>query len=130
MKRVLITGINGQDGSYLSEFLLGKGYEVFGLVRRSSSISRPRIEHLAREGGGQFHLVYGDMNESFSLYRVVRDTRPNEVYNLASQSHVRVSFEVPEDTLEENGLGTLRLLEAIREPGVEAKFYQASSSEL
>lgn len=129
MKRALITGINGQDGSYLSELLIEKGYEVFGMVRRSSSINRDRIDHLTR-AGGNVRLVYGDMNDSLSLYRVVRDTRPDELYNLASQSHVRVSFEVPEDTLEVNGLGTLRLLEALRETGGGARFYQASSSEL
>ena len=130
MKRALITGVNGQDGSYLSELLLGKGYEVFGLVRRSSSINRARIDHLTQSGGGSLKLIYGDMNDGASLHRVVRDVRPVEVYNLAGQSHVRVSFEVPEQTMEVNALGTLRLLAALREAGVGARFYQASSSEL
>src|SRR3954464_11883724 len=99
-KRALITGITGQDGSYLAELLLEKGYEIYGLVRRSSSINRPRIDHLTRGdgsyGGKQIQLLYGDMNDSISLGRVVRDVQPDEVYNLAGQSHVRVSFEMPE----------------------------------
>lgn len=133
-KRALITGITGQDGSYLAELLLDKGYEVFGLVRRSSSIKRSRIDHLTRsseeETGKQIHLLYGDMNDSISLNRTVREVEPDEVYNLAGQSHVRVSFEMPEHTADVDAVGTLRLLEAIREAKPDARFYQASSSEL
>jgi GDPmannose 4,6-dehydratase len=133
-KRALITGITGQDGSYLAELLLGKGYEVFGLVRRSSSIKRSRIDHLSytfdQEPTKPIHLLYGDMNDGISLNRTVREVEPDEVYNLAGQSHVRVSFEMPEHTADIDALGTLRLLEAIREAKPDAKFYQASSSEL
>ena len=139
MKRALITGITGQDGSYLAELLLEKGYHVVGLVRRSSTVTRGRIDHLtdrAEKGGasdrpgGRLELVYGDLNEGISLNRVVRETRPDEVYNLAGQSHVRVSFEVPEHTANIDALGPLRLLEALREESPEARFYQASTSEL
>jgi GDPmannose 4,6-dehydratase len=134
MKRALITGITGQDGSYLTELLLEKGYQVAGLVRRSSSISRPRIDHLPHQASGEelspLQLVYGDMNDSISLARIIRDVQPDEVYNLAGQSHVRVSFEMPEHTASIDGLGPLRLLEAIREAKPDAKFYQASTSEL
>lgn len=133
-KRALITGITGQDGSYLAELLLDKGYEVFGLVRRSSSITRSRIDHLTRskdaEPGKQIHLLYGDMNDGISLNRTVREVEPDEVYNLAGQSHVRVSFELPEHTADVDAVGTLRLLEAIREAKPDARFYQASTSEL
>lgn len=133
-KRALITGITGQDGSYLSELLLGKGYEVYGLVRRSSSITRERIDHLTgpqgAHEGSRLHLLYGDMNDSASLGRAVREAEPDEVYNLAGQSHVRVSFEMPEHTADIDALGALRLLEVIRELKPDAKFYQASSSEL
>jgi GDPmannose 4,6-dehydratase len=133
-KRALITGITGQDGSYLAELLLDKGYEVFGLVRRSSSVSRSRIDHLTRspdaEPGKHLHLLYGDMNDGISLNRIVREVEPDEVYNLAGQSHVRVSFEMPEHTADIDAVGTLRLLEAIREARPGARFYQASSSEL
>jgi GDPmannose 4,6-dehydratase len=133
-KRALITGITGQDGSYLAELLLEKGYEVFGLVRRSSSVSRSRIDHLTRttgaEPGKHIHLHYGDMNDGISLNRIVREVEPDEVYNLAGQSHVRVSFEMPEHTADIDAVGTLRLLEAIREARPGARFYQASSSEL
>jgi GDPmannose 4,6-dehydratase len=130
-KRALITGITGQDGSYLAELLLDKGYEVFGLVRRSSSVSRSRIDHLTRASEGKpIHLLYGDMNDGISLNRIVREVEPDEVYNLAGQSHVRVSFEMPEHTADIDAIGTLRLLEAIREAKPDAKFYQASSSEL
>ena len=133
-KRALITGITGQDGSYLAELLLEKGYEVFGLVRRSSSITRSRIDHLTRssdeEAGKHIHLLYGDMNDSISLNRTVREVEPDEVYNLAGQSHVRVSFEMPEHTADVDAVGTLRLLEALREARPDARFYQASSSEL
>ncbi|HEX8888799.1 MAG TPA: GDP-mannose 4,6-dehydratase [Pyrinomonadaceae bacterium] len=133
-KRALITGITGQDGSYLAELLLEKGYEVYGLVRRSSSINRPRIDHLTRAGGDEgasrIKLLYGDMNDSISLARVVRDVQPDEVYNLAGQSHVRVSFEMPEHTANIDAVGALRLLEVMREIKPDARFYQASSSEL
>lgn len=133
-KRALITGITGQDGSYLAELLLDKGYEVFGLVRRSSSVSRSRIDHLTRpadaDSGKHIHLLYGDMNDGISLNRIVREVEPDEVYNLAGQSHVRVSFEMPEHTADIDAVGTLRLLEAIREARPGARFYQASSSEL
>jgi GDPmannose 4,6-dehydratase len=133
-KRALITGITGQDGSYLAELLLEKGYEVFGLVRRSSSIKRSRIDHLTHSFGGdveqQIQLLYGDMNDSISLNRTVREVLPDEVYNLAGQSHVRVSFEMPEHTADVDAVGTLRLLEALREAKPDARFYQASSSEL
>ena len=133
-KRALITGITGQDGSYLAELLLEKGYEVYGLVRRSSSINRPRIDHLTRAGGDEgassIKLLYGDMNDSISLGRVVRDVQPDEVYNLAGQSHVRVSFEMPEHTADIDAVGALRLLEVMREMKPDARFYQASSSEL
>ena len=130
--RALITGITGQDGSYLAELLLEKGYEVFGLVRRASSIRRSRIDHLtqAAAAGRQIQLLYGDMNDGISLNRTVREVQPDEVYNLAGQSHVRVSFEMPEHTANIDGLGTLRLLEALREVKPDAKYYQASSSEL
>jgi GDPmannose 4,6-dehydratase len=135
MRRALITGITGQDGSYLTELLLEKEYEVYGLVRRASALNRGRIDHLTRARGsgepcGRVHLVYGDMNDAISLSRILRDVRPDEVYNLASQSHVRVSFEVPEHTADVNALGALRLLEAIRDSGLDLRFYQASSSEL
>jgi GDPmannose 4,6-dehydratase len=133
-KRALITGITGQDGSYLAELLLDKGYEVYGLVRRSSSVSRSRIDHLTRstdtDAGKHIHLLYGDMNDGISLNRIVREVQPDEVYNLAGQSHVRVSFEMPEHTADIDAVGTLRLLEAIREARPGARFYQASSSEL
>src|SRR3954469_25784086 len=127
-KRALITGITGQDGSYLAELLLERGYEVYGLVRRSSSITRSRIDHLT--SAGRIKLLYGDMNDSISLGRVVRDVLPDEVYNLAGQSHVRVSFEMPEHTADIDAVGALRLLEVIRETKPDARFYQASSSEL
>jgi GDPmannose 4,6-dehydratase len=132
-KRALITGITGQDGSYLTELLLEKGYEVYGLIRRSSSFNTGRIDHLYQdphEPGTRLRLVYGDLNDSSSLNTVLRQTEPDEIYNLGAQSHVRVSFDVPEYTGEVTGLGTVRLLEAIRELGMRPKFYQASSSEL
>lgn len=138
MKRALITGITGQDGSYLTEILLEKGYEVFGLVRRSSTITRRRIDHLTHAAEGaeskphveRIHLLYGDMNDGISLNRIVREVEPDEVYNLAGQSHVRVSFEMPEHTANIDALGSLRLLEALREAKPDARYYQASSSEL
>jgi len=130
--KALITGITGQDGSYLTEFLLKKGYEVHGIVRRSSSMNRSRIDpiHQSPLVGKRLHLVYGDLNDASSINRIIRTVKPGEIYNLAAQSHVKVSFEIPEYTSEVTGLGTLRILEAIRESGLKTKFYQASSSEL
>jgi GDPmannose 4,6-dehydratase len=133
MKKALITGITGQDGSYLAELLLAKGYEVIGLVRRSSSFNTRRIDHLYKdphEAGVKLRLIYGDLNDASSLNHVLRTTKPNEIYNLGAQSHVRVSFDVPEYTAEVTGLGSVRLLEAIREMDLDCRFYQASSSEL
>ena len=133
MKTALITGITGQDGSYLAELLLGKGYTVYGIIRRSSSFNTGRIDHIyedPHEHGARLHLVYGDLNDASSLNKVIRTIRPDEIYHLGAQSHVRVSFDVPEYTGEITALGTARLLEAIRESGVETKFYNASSSEM
>jgi len=133
MPRALITGITGQDGSYLSELLLAKGYEVYGIVRRSSSFNTGRIDHVYQdphEKGVRLRLMYGDLNDASSLNKIVRAVRPDEIYNLGAQSHVRVSFDVPEYTAEITGLGTVRLLEAIRDSGITPRFYQASSSEL
>lgn len=132
-KRALITGITGQDGSFLTELLLKKDYEVYGIIRRSSSFNTDRIDHLYQdphEKDTRLRLVYGDLNDSSSLNTVLRQTQPDEIYNLGAQSHVRVSFDVPEYTAEVTGLGTVRILEAIRETGIKPKFYQASSSEL
>ena len=132
-KKALITGITGQDGSYLAELLLSKGYEVSGIIRRSSSFNTQRIDHIyedPHESGRRLSLVYGDLNDASSLNKILRDLRPDEIYNLGAQSHVRVSFDIPEYTAEIGALGTLRLLEAIRETGVKTRFYQASSSEL
>ncbi len=132
-KRALITGITGQDGSYLTELLLEKGYEVYGIIRRSSSFNTERIDHLYQdphEPNARLKMFYGDLNDSSSLNTVLRRTEPDEIYNLGAQSHVRVSFDVPEYTGEVTGLGTVRILEAIRETGIRPKFYQASSSEL
>ena len=135
MKKALITGVTGQDGSYLAEFLLGKGYEVHGLKRRTSLFNTDRIDHLFQdphEKKLRFLLHYGDMTDSSSLQRVVQKVQPDEIYNLAAQSHVAVSFQEPEYTANSGGLGTLRLLETIRTLGLSKKtrFYQASSSEL
>ncbi len=135
MKKALITGITGQDGAYLAEFLLNKGYEVHGIKRRASLFNTGRIDHLYQdphEGGRRLILHYGDMTDSTGLIHVVQKVQPDEVYNLAAQSHVDVSFEEPEYTADSNALGTLRLLEAIRILGLEKKvrFYQASTSEL
>jgi GDPmannose 4,6-dehydratase len=132
-RRALITGITGQDGSFLTELLLEKGYEVYGIIRRSSSFNTDRIDHLYQdphEQGTRLRLLYGDLNDSSSLNTILRQTAPDEIYNLGAQSHVRVSFDVPEYTGEVTGLGTVRILEAIREAGIRPKFYQASSSEL
>ncbi|MBK6528743.1 MAG: GDP-mannose 4,6-dehydratase [Deltaproteobacteria bacterium] len=133
MKRALITGITGQDGSYLTELLLEKGYEVHGVVRRSSSFNTERLDHLYRdphERGVNLYLHYGDLNDASSLQSIVSEVQPDEVYNLGAQSHVRVSFDIPEYTGEVTALGAIRMLEAIRKVGVQCKFYQASSSEL
>jgi GDPmannose 4,6-dehydratase len=132
-KRALITGITGQDGSYLAELLLAKGYDVYGLIRRSSSFNTDRIDHLYQdphEPGTRLRLLYGDLNDSSSLNTVLRQTSPDEIYNLGAQSHVRVSFDIPEYTADVTALGAVRILEAIRELGIRPKFYQASSSEL
>ncbi len=132
-KRALITGITGQDGSYLTELLLEKGYEVYGIIRRSSSFNTDRIDHLYQdphEPGTRLRLLYGDLNDSSSLNTILRQVQPDQIYNLGAQSHVRVSFDVPEYTGEVTGLGTVRLLEAIRDTGIKTRFYQASSSEL
>lgn len=130
MKKALITGITGQDGSYLAEFLLKKGYEVHGIIRRSSSDFRERIVHL--EGSDNFHLHYGDLTDSISIIKVVSAVRPDEIYNLAAQSHVQVSFDVPEFTANIDAIGPLRILEAVRIAGLEkcCRIYQASTSEL
>ncbi len=133
MKRALITGITGQDGSYLTELLLEKGYEVHGIIRRSSSINTDRIDHLYKDPhvhGVKLFLHYGDLSDSSSISRLVASIRPDEIYNLGAQSHVRVSFDIPEYTGDVDGLGSLRILDAIRESGIKTKFYQASSSEL
>lgn len=133
-KKALITGITGQDGSYLTELLLSKGYEVYGIIRRASTFNTERIDHIYQdphESGRRMHLLYGDLNDASSLNKILRDVQPDEIYNLGAQSHVRVSFDIPEYTAEVGGLGTLRLLEAIRETGLhKTRFYQASSSEL
>lgn len=133
MRTALITGVTGQDGSYLSELLLSKDYEVHGIVRRSSSFNRLRLEHLCHDPAifdRRFFLHYGDLTDSSNLNRIIERVKPTEIYNLGAQSHVQVSFEVPEYTAEADAIGTLRLLDAIRETGVNARFYQASTSEL
>src|SRR6266852_2300578 len=135
MKKALITGITGQDGSYLAEFLLARGYQVHGIKRRSSLLNTERVDHLYEDPhvpGRRFFLHYGDMTDANSLLCVVERVQPDEIYNLAAQSHVAVSFEQPEYTANADALGTLRLLDAIRVLGLEKKvrFYQASSSEL
>ena len=130
MKKAFITGVTGQDGSYLAEFLLDKGYEVHGLMRRTSTEYKERIEHL--RGNPGFYLHFGDMTDSLAIIRVMKAVQPDEVYNLAAQSHVHVSFDVPEFTANADAIGTLRLLEAMRLLGIEksCRFYQASTSEL
>ncbi|MEM0940064.1 MAG: GDP-mannose 4,6-dehydratase [Bacteroidota bacterium] len=135
MKRALITGITGQDGAYLAEFLLEKGYEVHGIKRRSSSFNTKRIDHLFHDPhvrGKNFHLHYGDLTDSLNLTKIIQETQPDEIYNLAAQSHVKVSFETPEYTANVDGLGTLRILEAVRLLKIteKTKIYQASTSEL
>jgi len=135
VKKALITGITGQDGSYLAEFLLEKGYEVHGIKRRASSFNTQRVDHIYQDPhvkNQNFVLHYGDLTDSSSLTRILQEIQPDEVYNLGAQSHVAVSFEAPEYTADVDAMGTLRLLEAIRLLGLEKKtrFYQASSSEL
>jgi GDPmannose 4,6-dehydratase len=132
-KRALITGITGQDGSYLAELLLEKGYEVYGIIRRSSSFNTSRINQIYQdphEKGVRLKLIFGDLTDASSINKIIRDVQPDEVYNLAAQSHVRVSFDVPEYTADATGTGVIRLLEAIRENGLNTRFYQASSSEM
>jgi GDPmannose 4,6-dehydratase len=132
-KKALITGITGQDGSYLAEFLLVKGYEVHGIIRRASTFNTGRIDHLYTDphiNGVRLFLHYGDIADSTNLIKLLYRIQPDEIYHLAAQSHVRVSFDIPEYTGDVTGLGTVRILEAIRETGLKAKFYQASSSEM
>lgn len=132
-KKALITGITGQDGSYLAELLLEKGYEVHGVIRRSSSFNTGRIDHIYNDpkfAGKKFFLHYGDITDTSNINRILEKIEPNEIYNLAAQSHVKVSFEVPEYTAEVDAVGTLRFLDAIRETGIKTRFYQASTSEL
>ncbi len=133
MKKALITGITGQDGSYLSELLLEKGYEVHGIIRRSSSFNTDRIDHLYRDPhykDVRLRLHYGDLSDSTALNRLLRQIKPDEIYHLGAQSHVRVSFDIPEYTADVTGLGAIRILDAILDSGIDTRFYQASSSEM
>lgn len=134
MKKALITGVTGQDGSYLAEFLLNRGYQVFGLIRRNSDLATSRIDHIYEQiswdRSGRFQTFYADMTDGVNLTRILSETLPDEIYNLAAQSHVKISFEVPEYTANVNGLSVLRFLEAIRQNCPEAKFYQAGTSEM
>lgn len=133
MKRALITGVTGQDGSYLAELLLEKGYEVHGIIRRSSSFNTARIEHIYKdphESDNRFHLHFGDITDGVGMANLIREIQPNEIYNLAAQSHVKVSFEMPDFTAQVDAVGTIRLLEAIRAAKIDTRFYQASTSEL
>ena len=130
MKKALITGITGQDGSYLAEFLLDKGYEVHGLRRASSVFNTERIDHIINNKDANFHLHYGDLMDSSNLNRLLEQIQPDEIYNLGAQSHVHLSFQMPEYTAETDGLGTLRLLDAIKNMKIKPRFYQASTSEL
>ena len=132
MKKALITGVTGQDGSYLAEFLLEKGYQVHGLIRRSSSFNTKRIDHIInnKDKYNNFYFHYGDMTDASNLNRILEKIEPDEIYNLAAQSHVKVSFEIPDYTAQVDALGTLRFLDAIRESRIDTKFYQASTSEL
>jgi GDPmannose 4,6-dehydratase len=133
MKRALITGITGQDGSYLAEFLLGKGYEVHGLIRRSSTFNTDRLDHIyndPHDPNRKLFLHYGDLNDGGQLSNLIYNVQPDEIYHLGAQSHVRVSFDMPEFTGDVTGLGTTRMLEAIRRSGIKTRFYQASSSEM
>ncbi|MBE7488932.1 MAG: GDP-mannose 4,6-dehydratase [bacterium] len=132
-KTALISGITGQDGSYLAEWLLSKGYQVYGIIRRQSTFGTSRLQHIFDEPtdpDARLRLVYGDLTDASALNKILRNIRPDEIYNLGAQSHVRVSFDVPDYTADVVALGTLRLLEAMRESGIHAKFYQASSSEM
>jgi GDPmannose 4,6-dehydratase len=133
VKRALITGITGQDGSYLADFLLSKGYEVHGIIRRASTFNTARIDHLYQDPhvhGVRLFLHYGDLADSVHLVKLLYKLQPDEIYHLGAQSHVRVSFEIPEYTADVTGIGTIRILEAVREAGVKPRFYQASSSEM
>src|SRR6266403_1330646 len=133
MKRALITGITGQDGSYLADLLLEKGYEVHGIIRRASTFNTSRIDHLYADphiNGVRMFLHYGDLSDSVNLVKLLYNLKPDEIYHLAAQSHVRVSFDIPEYTSNVTGVGTIRILEAIREVGLRSRFYQASSSEM
>lgn len=133
MKKALITGITGQDGSYLAEFLLSKGYEVHGLIRRASTFNTNRIDHIYKDPhirGVKLHLHYGDLSDSSQITNLVYNIKPDEIYHLGAQSHVRVSFDIPEYTGDITALGTTRILEAVRRSGIKCKFYQASSSEM
>ena len=133
MKKALITGITGQDGSYLADFLLEKGYEVHGIIRRASTFNTSRIDHLYADphiNGVRMFLHYGDLSDSVNLVKLLYELKPDEIYHLGAQSHVRVSFDIPEYTSDVTGVGTIRILEAIREVGLRSRFYQASSSEM
>ena len=133
MKKAFITGVTGQDGSYLAEFLLAKGYEVHGLIRRASTFNTHRLDPIYRdphESGVRFFMHYGDLSDSGSLVNLIRNLEPDEIYHLGAQSHVKVSFEIPEYTADATGMGTIRMLEAIRASGVQTRFYQAGSSEM
>src|SRR6059036_3076839 len=133
VKKALITGITGQDGSYLAELLLGKGYEVHGIIRRASTFNTERIDHLYQDphiNGVRLFLHYGDIADSTNLIKLLYRIQPEEVYHLAAQSHVRVSFDIPEYTGDVTALGALRVLDAIRDTGIQTKYYQASSSEM
>ena len=133
MKKAFITGVNGQDGSYLAELLLAKGYEVHGLIRRSSSFNTQRLDDIYRdphEAGVRFLMHYGDLSDSGSMINLIRNLEPDEIYHLGAQSHVKVSFEIPESTADATAMGAIRILEAIRASGVQTRFYQASSSEM
>src|SRR3990172_8652674 len=133
MPKALITGITGQDGSYLAEFLLAKGYEVHGIIRRASTFNTGRIDHIyvdPHEAGARLFMHFGDLSDAGILTEIIYNIRPDEIYHVGAQSHVMVSFEIPEYTGDITGLGTVRLLEAIKRSGATAKFYQASSSEM
>src|SRR5712664_4594483 len=133
MKKALITGITGQDGSYLADLLLEKDYEVHGIIRRASTFNTARIDHLYADphiNGIRMFLHYGDLSDSVNLVKLLYELKPDEIYHLGAQSHVRVSFDIPEYTADVTGVGTIRILEAIRETGIRSRFYQASSSEM
>src|ERR1700737_1328075 len=133
MKRALITGITGQDGSYLADLLLAKGYEVHGVIRRASTFNTARIDHLYQDPhvhGVHLFLHYGDLADSVNLVKLLYDLKPDEIYPLGAQSHVRVSFDIPEYTADVTGVGTIRILEAMRETGIRPRFYHASSLEM